>query len=135
VKKGLCVRHHKEITMLNGQQARKYHVHLSNNFRWWIWYAWLRGELKVRRTRKALEWTDAWDRPVVPQLEYPQTPEAQVIPSSAEPIAETKKRTRRKRRQRKRKPVGARVRKAEPGKKPAKKRRRGQVRKAENSEA
>jgi hypothetical protein len=51
--------------------------------------------LKVRRTQKALEWTEDWQRPVV-QLEYPRTPEVPVIPVNTEPIAEKNERTKRK---------------------------------------
>ena len=59
----LCFRHHEEITHLNGQQSRKYGwIVLSNTFRWRIWHRWLRGELKPRRTRKALEYTESWKR-------------------------------------------------------------------------
>ena len=60
VTKGLCVRHHEEITIVNGQQARKYRRSLSNNHRWWIWFQWIEGKLKARRTRKALEYTEEW---------------------------------------------------------------------------
>jgi hypothetical protein len=55
--KRLCVRHHEEITIINGQQARKYRRSLSNKHRWWAWYQWIEGKLKPRRTRKALEYT------------------------------------------------------------------------------
>jgi hypothetical protein len=60
VKKPLCVGHHQEITILNGQQARKYRRELSNKHRWWILYQWTQGKLKVRRTRKSLEWIEDW---------------------------------------------------------------------------
>ena len=46
--------------MLNGQQARKYRHELSNKHGWWIWYQWIDGKLKPRRTRKALEWSESW---------------------------------------------------------------------------
>lgn len=62
VVKPLCEPHHKEITMLNGQQARKCRHPLSNNHRWWIWNRWLEGKLRPRRTRKALEYVEEWDR-------------------------------------------------------------------------
>jgi hypothetical protein len=58
--KPLCRQHHEEITILNGQQARKYRRGLSNKQRWWIWHQWARGTLKVRRTRKALEYIEDW---------------------------------------------------------------------------
>jgi hypothetical protein len=93
--KWLCIGHHEQITILNGQQARKYRVPLSNRFRWRIWFQWTQGKMKVRRTQKALEWTEYWQRPVV-QLEYPRTPEVPVIPASTEPIAEKNGRTKRK---------------------------------------
>jgi len=54
--KPLCRKHHEDITIINGIQARKKHRKLRNNERWAIWYAWQRGELKPRRTKKALEW-------------------------------------------------------------------------------
>jgi hypothetical protein len=56
----LCFGHHEQITFLNGQQARKYRTVLSNKFRWWIWYQWIAGKLKPRRTQKAREWTEDW---------------------------------------------------------------------------
>lgn len=59
--KPLCVTHHKEITMLNGIQARKFRRCLSRRQRWWIWFQWLSGKLKLRRTKKALEWVSDWD--------------------------------------------------------------------------
>ena len=59
--KVLCEKHHKEITMLNGLQARKYRSSLSNKQRWWIWYQWMEGKLKPRRTRKALDYVNEWD--------------------------------------------------------------------------
>jgi hypothetical protein len=60
VTKRLCVRHHEEITIINGQQARKYRRTLSNKHRWWIWFQWIEGKLKARRTQKALEYTGEW---------------------------------------------------------------------------
>src|SRR5271157_4033017 len=61
VTKRLCVRHHEEITIINGQQSRKYgHKILSNKHRWWIWFQWIEGKLKARRTKKALEYTGEW---------------------------------------------------------------------------
>jgi hypothetical protein len=69
VKKPLCRSHHEEITIINGQQARKYQHGLSNNHRWWIWHQWLEGKLKPRRTRKALEYIEEWDRSEASQTE------------------------------------------------------------------
>lgn len=62
VVKNLCAKHHDEITIVNGQQARKYKTPLSNKHRWWIWYQWLEGGLKPRRTQKALEYIDEMRR-------------------------------------------------------------------------
>lgn len=63
VTKHLCVRHHEEITIINGQQARKFRGTLSNKQRWWIWYQWAGGKLKARRTQKALEYIEDWANP------------------------------------------------------------------------
>lgn len=54
-------RHHEDITIINGQQARKYRRSSSNRHRWWTWYQWLRGELKRRRTSLAMEYIEDWD--------------------------------------------------------------------------
>ena len=89
--KDLCFRHHEEITILNGQQARKYRGHLSNKHRWWIWYAWTRGELRVRRrTRKALEWTENWVGRPAEQPKKSRPPRTAIVFERAEPIVETK---------------------------------------------
>lgn len=61
VTKLLCVPHHKEITIINGQQARKYRRSLSNKHRWWAWHSWIGGKLKARHTQKALEYIGEWD--------------------------------------------------------------------------
>ena len=61
--KPLCRAHHEDITIINGQQARKYRRGLSNKHRWWIWLQWREGKLKPRRTRKALDYIAVWDRP------------------------------------------------------------------------
>jgi hypothetical protein len=70
VTKPLCRKHHEDITIINGQQARKnrrkrnwresQYLRLSNKHRWWIWFQWLNGTLKPRRTKKALEWLKDW---------------------------------------------------------------------------
>jgi hypothetical protein len=60
VTKPLCVEHHEEITILNGQQARKIGRTLSNKHRWWIWFSWTKGELRIRRTKKAMEYIEGW---------------------------------------------------------------------------
>jgi hypothetical protein len=75
VVKPLCRLHHEEITIINGQQARKYRRGLSNKWRWRNWYAWTRGELKPRRTQKALEWLAEWDNPVLPAVILEPLPE------------------------------------------------------------
>jgi hypothetical protein len=77
VTKRLCVRHHEEITIINGQQARKYRRTLSNKHRWWAWYQWIEGELKARRTRKALEYTEEWTAGTAREVEVAEvkTPE------------------------------------------------------------
>src|SRR5260370_36941180 len=54
VTKPLCRPHHEEITILNGQQARKSRHELSNSHRWWIWYQWLQVKLKPPRAPEAL---------------------------------------------------------------------------------
>ena len=93
----LCEKHHKEITHLNGIQSRKYHyVKLTNRFRRWIWFQWLDGKLRPRRTRKAQEWTNEWD-------ESDGSPERSLrSPTDALPSTEVKK----KQKRRKRKKVG-----------------------------
>jgi hypothetical protein len=75
VKKPLCRPHHEEITILNGQQARKCRHELSNSHRWWIWYQWLEGKLKPRRTAKALEYLEEWDQQPSPVLDSMAQPE------------------------------------------------------------
>lgn len=73
VTKRLCFRHHEEITIINGQQARKYRRTLSNRHRWWAWYQWTNGNLKARRTRRALEYTEAWSADTGSSTEETQT--------------------------------------------------------------
>ncbi len=102
VKKHLCFAHHEEITILNGQQARKYRTPLSNKFRWWIWYAWTRGELKVRRrTRKALEWTEDWAGRPVEQPKRRRAPRQVIVFACTEPVAQAHPEMPKARRQRK----------------------------------
>src|SRR5229473_6183576 len=60
--KPLCRPHHEEITILNGQHGRRFRHQLSNKHRWYIWYQWTAGNMKVRRTRKAQEYLSEWDR-------------------------------------------------------------------------
>ena len=67
VTKPLCRPHHEEITILNGQHARKVRHELSNRHRWWIWYQWIEGKLKVRRTKKAWEYIEEWDQRITLQ--------------------------------------------------------------------
>lgn len=54
----LCERHHEDITIVNGQQARKYKRPLTDRWRWWIWHQWLEGNLKPRRTAKAMDYIE-----------------------------------------------------------------------------
>jgi hypothetical protein len=58
VTKRLCTVHHEEITILNGHKGRAIRHGLSNRHRWWIWHQWLEGKLKVRRTKKAMEYIE-----------------------------------------------------------------------------
>jgi hypothetical protein len=116
VKKWLCVRHHEEITILNGQQGRKYRRGLSNQHRWWIWYQWTQRKLKVRRTRKALEWVEEWqahapDRPAeeTQTLGEPPGTEAKESPArlgSEEPMTRPERKTPQTRRGKRRKAPG-----------------------------
>jgi hypothetical protein len=108
--KGLCARHHEEITILNGQHGRKNRSPLSNKYRWWIWYQWTQRKMKVRRTRKSVEWIEDWYAPLTkkvageaPTLREPH--EVKVgksiieIPSER-PVVRTKKKTPRTKRKR-----------------------------------
>ena|SRR5437899_6870688 len=81
--KPLCRPHHEEITILNGQQARKYRRGLSNRHRWWIWFQWFAGKLKGRRTRKALEYISEWDRTPAVRVTLPITHESSANGDSA----------------------------------------------------
>jgi len=58
----LCERHHEDITIINLQQAGKIRGALSNKHRWRNWYCWLRGELRPRRTAKAMEYIEEMRR-------------------------------------------------------------------------
>jgi hypothetical protein len=93
-KKPLCDTHHKEITHLNGIQSRKYHyAKLTNKFRWWIWFQWIEGKLKPRRTKLAQEWTNEWDRkPTIAAVD----PEPLPIPEPPKPKPAPKKRAAKK---------------------------------------
>lgn len=89
VVKLLCFEHHEQITMLDGQQSRKYHyVKLSNKHRWKIWYLWTEGKLKPRCTRKALEWTESSVRPADP---FEQNGSESEPSMSATPVVEPRK--------------------------------------------
>jgi hypothetical protein len=49
----LCKRHYEEITLINTLMQTEYERYTTNDFfRWHIWYRWLHGELKVRKTGK-----------------------------------------------------------------------------------
>ena len=85
VTKRLCRKHHEDITIINGQQARKsrsrywrgaHYIRLSNKHRWWIWFQWTEGKLKPRRTKKALEWLKDWDQFDRGQIARPTLPGA-----------------------------------------------------------
>jgi hypothetical protein len=110
--KWLCFGHHEQITILNGQQARKYRRALSNKFRWWIWYAWIRGELKVRRTQKSLEWTEDWQGQPAKQIEEPRTPNPPVSLVNAESIAKRRNGRRQRKKAKVQKTASAKERKA-----------------------
>lgn len=56
----LCKRHHEDITILNGKEARRIHKILSDKHRGFIWFKWCNGEMKPRRTKKALEYLEEW---------------------------------------------------------------------------
>lgn len=105
--KWLCFGHHEQITILNGQQARKYRVPLSNKFRWRIWYAWIRGEVKIRRTHKSLEWTREWQGRPAEQIEEPRASE---LPVKAEPKSPKKKLRRQRKKAKKQRKPNARAR-------------------------
>ena len=95
----LCRLHHEEITILNGQQGRKYRHGLSNKHRWWIWFNWLDGNLKVRRTRKAMEYIAEWDRPRPQPISYSQLqyqPQQSAMLDKVDAPKEQKKRKKKK---------------------------------------
>jgi hypothetical protein len=64
--KPLCREHHEEITIINGAKARRQRHALSNKQRWFLWYKWQEMEIRPRRTKKALEYIEPWDRKVKP---------------------------------------------------------------------
>lgn len=66
----LCFKHHEDITIINGIQARKKKPYrkLSQERRWEIWKAWLAGDLKPRRTKKAMAWVGKWQQPVAERV-------------------------------------------------------------------
>lgn len=98
VTKPLCRQHHEEITILNGQQARKCRHELSNSHRWWIWYQWLEGKLKPRRTARALEYLEEWDQQPSPVLDSTAQPEKEksIVYREAPPKKSDKPRKRKK---------------------------------------
>jgi hypothetical protein len=124
VTKALCRAHHEDITIINGQQARKYRRGLSNRHRWWIWFQWQEGKLKPRRTRKALDYIAVWDDPSsrAPQMLMGHEPPAQSasMPESTDAPTEATK----KRRPKKKKKAAAK------GKAAARKKRRSKPRKS-----
>lgn len=62
VVKSLCRKHHEDITIINRAQAGRIRAPLSNKHRWWIWFGWLNGKLKPRRTNGAREYVAAWEK-------------------------------------------------------------------------
>jgi hypothetical protein len=104
VTKVLCVRHHEEITILNGQRARGLRHSLSNKHRWWIWFQWRERKLKVRRTKKAMTYVDKWyrgrDQPPTLLLDAPEqekrTPRGRTEDSGDSDIPKTKRGNRNK---------------------------------------
>jgi hypothetical protein len=92
VTKDLCIPHHKEITIINGQQARKYRRELSAKHRWWIWFQWIEGKLKARRTQKALEYIGEWDTYSPPKVEVTNVVAAAPEPTKIEPPKPKRKR-------------------------------------------
>jgi len=95
VTKPLCRKHHEGITILNGQQARKVRHGLSNKHRWWIWFQWVEGKLKPRRTRKALEYIEEWDG--TPVVQARPAADRAVQPEQIETLRRAKKPKTRKR--------------------------------------
>lgn len=106
VVKILCREHHAEITMLNGIHARRVRHQLATNHRWWLWYQWIAGNLKPRRTRKALEYVEEWGRePVSPLLmagptEVPEKRRRNISGKRAMCIAKPRRRTAAKKKRR-----------------------------------
>ena len=47
--------------IINRAKAGKQKSPLSNRQRWWIWYQWIEGRLKPRRTRGAPEYVSEWE--------------------------------------------------------------------------
>lgn len=58
----LCKRHHEDITILNGKEGRRVRHSLSDRHREFIWDKWINGEMKPRRTKKALEYVRDWNK-------------------------------------------------------------------------
>ncbi len=56
VTRWLCEKHHSEITAINGVESRKYHKTLSNKHRWFIWFRFIEGSIKPRRTHLTRAW-------------------------------------------------------------------------------
>ena len=57
VVKPLCDLHHGQITAIHGMESRRYHYReLSNNHRWHMWYGFIKGEIKPRKSHL----TEAW---------------------------------------------------------------------------
>lgn len=57
VTKWLCKKHHEEITAINSVEARRFkYKQLSNKHRWFLWFQWIEGKLKPRRSHLTKAW-------------------------------------------------------------------------------
>jgi hypothetical protein len=55
----LCTKHHEDITIINGAKGRRGSGGLSRAHRYYIWRGFLKGEIRPRRTRKAMEYIES----------------------------------------------------------------------------
>lgn len=72
----LCRKHHEDITIINGAKGRRLRHPLNNKTRWFLWYSFLSGKIKPRRTKKALEWIEKWDD----ESEHNENPSSPSLP-------------------------------------------------------
>jgi len=56
----LCSDCHREITVVNINEAERTRQRLSNRHRWWAYGQWLRGELRPVMTANAERWLRSW---------------------------------------------------------------------------